>query len=139
MKISKTSFLTPPTYCPSWCGRQSPGFLFLASTVTENWPVKVVCRTATIPTMLLQLIWEIRFKNLIQEKQKSWAFNFRASCNSWAASPLSLSIFWAKKEEEKNLLGLWAFCPEPKENFLLFAQKMLSLALHDRLLRKGLA
>merc|ERR1712215_442422 len=89
---------------------QSPGFLFLPSTVTENWPVKVVCRTATIPTMLLKLIWEIRLKKLIQEKQKSWAFNFRASCNSWAASPISQSTFWAKKKFSLGLGREFLFC-----------------------------
>merc|ERR1712208_137690 len=44
----------------------------------------------------------------------------------WAASPLSLSIFWAKKT-------IILLRPQTQGELLIFfAQKMLSLALHDR-------
>ena len=63
------------------------------------------CKCSTLSIALLQCSWDTKFKNLIQEKQKSWACNFWASCNSWSASPLSQSIFWANK---RNLLVLGA-------------------------------
>merc|ERR1712120_58273 len=89
------------------------------------WPEKSSipwsCKSSTLSIALLQLSWEIRIKNLIQENPKSWACNFWVSCNSWAACPLSLSMFWAKKK--KNLLGFGAFGPKPKENFYFFCPK----------------
>ena len=47
-----------------------------------------------------------------------------------AASPLSLSIFWAKKNN--NSPWVWGLRPQTQGELLIFfAQKMLSLALHD--------
>ena len=112
-EIGLRIFLTLQDHGPSWCGPKSAGILQIGPVWPEKSSNGVPCKCNTLCTALLQLSWETRFKNLIQEKQKSWACNFWASCNSWVVSPLSLSIFWATQTQgelffffPKRCLGL---------------------------------
>ena len=65
-----------------------------------------------------------RKKSCKEEKVENLFFKLEKVLKTkvaWAASPLSLSIFWAKKKI--ILLGFGAFGPKPKENYLFFLPK----------------